>query len=348
MRKNVFGIAAYLSNMGILHDSKENGERFIYLNETELNKHDLTSLGKQAEPDYKKDIRALAINYLKEKENFECPLSELSNEFIQFVKKGIKQNIFYTIFNDSYYFQKTGDKRNQIIRLETAHLPISKTYLEEVINPESVAETISQEPVVEVKQVVLNAELYRPIPFDWFALKPQMKKELADYGFKDDMLEMGINSFYKGLGGDSIDRWGQSILKCLSDFWFRPNDYFDRESYILKLAHGFETYLKIFFPTAHTTDGLASVVEFLPPVQRLKAYKFECKNMNWHEIDKQKQNFSYILETVSFIGNKFRHDGKNESLDMANIKQAKTITDFSALYVYVGYLLFKEKLLSIE
>jgi len=330
---------SYLSSMGILHDSKENGVRFIYLNETELDKHDLKTLGKQAKPNYQKEIRSLAINYLKEKENFECPLSELSNEFISFVKDGIKPNIFYTIFNDKFYFQKSGKGRNRIIRLEKSHLPVAKTYLEDVINPEIDSKPISEKIIVDERQVLPNDEIYISIPFDWTVLKLQMKKELAEYGFKDEVLEIGINSFYNSLGGYNIDRWGKSILKCLSDFWFKSNDYFDRESYILKLAHGFETYLKIFIPITHPTDGLASAIDFLQEVKSLKSYKFECKDLNWYEIDKQKQNLSYILGTVSFIGNKFRHDGKNESLDMANIKQAKTITDIAALYVYTAYIL---------
>ncbi len=325
--------------IGVLTDTNRNGERIIGLDMKELEKYDLTILGKQEEEDYKKKIRSLAINFLKEKENYECPLLELRTEFIQYVKEGIKENAFYKIFKDSRFFEKTGNHRNTIIRLNAAHLPESKSYKEEVPDPELSVEIEEQHVIEKLPESPKVEVIYHPVIFNWVELKKQLKKELADYGFTDEGLEAGINTFYRMIGGEQADRWGQSILKCFTDFWFKSNDYFDREAYLLKLAHYFESYLKSFDKTSTETDGLASVVQLFPEMQSLKAYKYEYKELDRRAVDYQKKAFSYIIHSLSFYGNKFRHDARDESLDMAVFKQTKIITDFAALYVYTGYLL---------
>lgn len=166
-----------------------------------------------------------------------------------------------------------------------------------------------------------------------------MKTELADYGFTENALELGIEKFYAVLGGDNKGRWEQSILKSINDFWFKATDFFDRESYIIKLAHGYETYLKSFKELPESTNGIADVVSEFPEMENLRNYKFIHKSINYTEVDNQKKKFSYILGNAIYLGNKLRHDAKDESLNMGVLKQTKTITDIVALYVYTASIL---------
>lgn len=324
--------------MGIITKKIINEEAFIELDETELLNHNLSTLGKQVEPEYKTKIRSLAINYLKEQSNFECSLSKLREEFIQYVKEGIKENIFYKIFEDSQYFIKEGDSKNRIIRLNPSLLPEPKAFTEDVLDPVSEIELPVSSVVISKKKEELEI-IYQSIPYSWAELKSQMKTELADYGFTENALELGIEKFYAVLGGDNKGRWEQSILKSINDFWFKATDFFDRESYIIKLAHGYETYLKSFKELPESTNGISDVVSEFPEMENLRNYKFIHKSINYTEVDNQKKNFSYILGNAIYLGNKLRHDAKDESLNMGVLKQTKTITDIVALYVYTASIL---------
>jgi hypothetical protein len=329
-----------MSEVGIINEREIDDRKYIELDDSELEKHNLSTIGKQVEPEYKTNIRSLAINYLKEKPNFECSLKELRDEFIQFVKEGIKENIFYKIFNDSDYFVKTTDGNNKFISLNPALLPEPKIHTEDVLEPTLDIE-VPEIDKVQAKTKEQLAEIYQLIPFNWEGLKKQMKTELGDYGFTSEALEIGINKFYEILGAENMGRWEQSIFKSINDFWFKSTDFFDRESYVIKLAHGFETYLKSFKEVPENTNGIADVVSIFPEMESLKTYKNIYKTLNYREVDNQKRNFSYILGNTIYLGNKLRHDAKDESLNMGVLKQAKTITDIAALYVYTACLLSK-------
>jgi hypothetical protein len=66
-------------------------------------------------------------------------------------------------------------------------------------------------------------------------------------------------------------------------------------------------------------------------------YSFKHK-ANYLPENKQKKNFSYIINTAKYYADLYRHDRSHDDLVMGNSKMMKFIVDFTALYLYTLYL----------
>ena len=318
----------------------------IYFDKDNVSKYDLDRLGKRIEIEYKTRIRSLAINYIKGKDNFQCSLKELLDNFKIYLPEGIKENAIYRIFNECEYFEKTGKGRESLIKLKTDLLPQLKPYKEEVQRPlvkKITSLNLVKKDNTKTEKVNYQYENYsKRNHYDWTILKKSIKDELLHgkhYFFTENEIDKGLEIFYKIVLKDDYTKWGTYLLQSIYETLLEKSDAFDRDSNLTKLAHGYETYLLCFSSFNRVNHGISEVIDLFPIMRDLRNYKYDLKKLAHNEIDIRKRNFSDILSKSIQYGNLVRHNGKDIALDMSMVEHAKKITDTMALYVYTANLL---------
>lgn len=331
--KNISNYNSYINNfteLGVLIKKETNNVIYYSIDEVKLNDHDLTKLGKKSEPEYKKNITAGAISFLKS--NKKIKLSDLKKEFYYLIPKGISDSNFYKIFEkDIFIREKIGSQR--WVSLQTSLLPVPQDLHTEV--QEESKELLGQTPITERVRYKISQ------------LKEAIVKELYSecrfYKMDECLLSKSFDILLNALSDENgkLSKWGDSLLQSVYELLCTKTDYYDRETCVNKLITGYETFLKCFVDRTQTIHftGLADVINYLKPISELRNYKnVENNNQNI-----QLKNFSYILSKIKFLSDKSRHDKMHESLDMGFNTQIKNTIDFIALYLYSGYLIKKEE-----
>jgi hypothetical protein len=315
-----------------------------------LDNEDLESIGKislRQEPSYRKIIRSLAIDYLKGTKNAAVPLKKLKELFQEHIPADIKIQNLYKIFGEDL-FLKTIINSKPHIQLKIENLPEAKTREEETIDATLPFEDESTSDVIETRIPVpesrSTAEIFKYInereAFDFSKFDKQIKKELIQLGLKNEWISDGLATFYNALKiNGEYSRWGRSLLQSIYDLWFSRTDFYDREACIIKLTHGFETYLKKLDTDLLHLDGLGTCIHSNFQLESLYTYKAEAKSIHSSLINHEKRKFSKTIGSLVFFRNLFTHDNNSEHLEMGLHNQIKFASDFIALYVYVGYLL---------
>lgn len=318
-------------------------------NELLLDNELLESIGKislRQEPGYRKVIRSLAIDYLKGTKNAAVPLKKLVELFQEHIPSEIKIQNLYKIFGEDL-FLKTIINGKPHIQLKIENLPEAKTREEETIDttiPFEELESAIIETKIPIPDSRPTAENFKYVnereAFEFSKFDKQIRKELIQIGLKNEWVSDGLTTFYNALKiNGEYSRWGRSLLQSIYDLWFSRTDFFDREACIIKLTHGFETYLKKLDTELLNLDGLGTCIHSNFQLESLYAYNFEAKSIPSSLINHEKRKFSKTIRSLVFYRNLFTHDNNSEHLEMGLHNQIKFASDFIALYVYVGYLL---------
>lgn len=321
---------AYLFNFtdsGLLIKKEINNTIFYSIDEEELKNHDLNTLGKKSEPEYKKKIRAYSINHLKK--NKRIKLSELKDEIGFLMPSDISYSSFYKIFQDKAIFIKEQIGTETWISLETSLLPVPQELHVEVTE--------------EVTELLGTTALTERVRYDVSKLKlaviNELYSEMSIYKMSKEVLSDSFEIFYIALSDQNgiVTKWGDSLLQSVYELLCTKTDYYDRETCLNKLITGYETFLKCFINKSETNifSGQSEVIHHFTPISELRNYRYSENNKE----NVQKKDFSYILSRIKFLSDKSRHDKLHESLDMSFNKQIKNAIDFIALYLYSGYLI---------
>lgn len=297
---------------------------YIRLDKEELKKYDLEKLGKRdREPEYKKKIRSLVINYLKKEKNNEAYLKDLYDKFKEEIPESYSKNVFYKIFSNDNILKKKEEGRLKIIYLDVTHLPEPKSFQEEASDKESPNN---------------GYEYITYIPYDLEKLKMKLCSELEGYFKADDSIDIqkAVNSFieYLKVRGE-FSSWGNGILKSIYDLFFSKSDYFDRESYLYRLVMNYEAFLKNIckvrdekYDTANI-QGLSMALDIFDETRKLR-------NRDSQVI--LESRFAKIYSTLRYYRNIYAHSA-NDISDIALFQQVKMNVDNIALYVYTAWLL---------
>lgn len=314
-----------------------------------LDNEELESIGKislRQEPSYRRIIRSLAIDYIKGTKNAAVPLSKLVELFQEHIPSDIKIQNLYKIFREDLFLKTTINGKPHI-QLKIENLPEAKPREEEAIDT-TIAfedmELVDNKPLSPISIEGTNAENFKYInereAFEFSKFDKQIRKELIQIGLKNEWVSDGLNTFYNALKlNGEYSRWGKSLLQSIYDLWFSRTDFYDREACIIKLTHGFETYLKKLDADLLSLDGLGTCIRSNFHLESLYAYNVESKSIPHPLIDHEKKKFSKSIKSLVFLRNLYTHDNNSEHLEMGLHNQIKFASDFIALYVYVGYLL---------
>ncbi len=310
-----------------------NGDVYMIDNE------EILAMGKftlRKEPAYRVLIRSLVIQYLKETSNTPVTMVKLKDRFESFLPSELKIQNFYKIFRDEQLFEKHTFHGKIHVTLREDLLPEARTAQEEVEVPVEYAE-VEEQMVVETRTPgrIIERELFDLARFD-----QQIRLELRQIGMDDTLISSGLEKFYGALkvNGD-FGRWGKSMLQSIFDLWFSRTDYYDRESCIIKLTHGFETYIKILDARLVTCDGLSTSIRSNPALSDLYDYNQVSRTLPTYAIDHQKRKFSKSIKSLLFYRNLYTHDNTNENLEMGLHNQIFYASQFIALYVYAAALM---------
>jgi hypothetical protein len=285
------------------------------------------------EPSYRVLIRSLVIDYLKETSNTPVSLNKLKDRFASFLPADIKIQNFYKIFRNEQLFEKEQIGRKIHVTLRADLLPEARTAQEEVEVPVEFTE-VEEQVVVEQRTPgrIIEREVFDLVRFD-----QQIRLELSQLGMEDALINNGLEKFYTALkiNGD-FSRWGRSLLQSIFDLWFSRTDYYDRESCIIKLTHGFETYIKRLDARLVTCEGLSTSIRANSMLSDLYEYHHIAKSLPNYSIDFQKRKFSKTIRSLLFYRNLYTHDNTNENLEMGLHNQIIYACQFIALFVYAA------------
>ena len=325
-KNNVFQYLLKFSDLSVLTKIIEGNNIYYQLDKDELNTHDIEKLGKKQEPIYKTNIRAKAITFLKEH-----PKVKLSEVF-ELVKdlapvENAKTNI-YKIFNDTSLFIKETIDKEVWISLDTTNLPVP------------------QEMHVEVSEETTEVLGNNPLPirelFDTNNLKRAIIEELLieknTYGLNQDIVFETYESFTEiVLNNQRNSIWGRTLVQSIYENFCTKTDIYDRQICVMNLIGSYETFLKLISPLndAGRVSGIVEIINSIPEIKELYYYKNQDK---YKITDRQKNNFSHILNRVKYMADLYRHDRSSDELAMGNSKMMKFIVDFTALYLYTLYL----------
>ncbi|MBA6151440.1 hypothetical protein [Gelidibacter maritimus] len=323
---------AYLKKFidaGIIVHNNINGKDYYSIDTEELEKHDLNRLGKQVEPEYRKNIRAHAINYLKRHDKVK--LSALKDETKHLLPKRTSLTYLYKIFDEREIFIKEDIDNQKWISLDRSLLP----------KPQELHIEVKE----EATELLGNMAFPVRLAYDRELLKEKVIKELfsevRQYKMNKAVLANNFDLFYEAIldVNGKPSRWGDSLLQSLFELLNTKTDYYDRETCLNKLILGYETYLKCFIPDLENQrfSGQVDVINSFTDFKEVWTYKFQENRTN-----KQKNNFSYILHSLKFLSDQLRHNGAHESLDMGLNKQIKNAIDFIALYLFTAQTINNE------
>ncbi len=325
-KSNIYHYLIKFSEQDIIIQNIENNLNYIQLDKIELSKYDLEKIGKKQEPIYKKNIRAKAINYLKD--NPKVKLSEVFELVRDFAPAEIAKNNIYRIFNDTSLFIKETIGTDVWISLDTPNLPIPKEMHVEVSE--------------ETTEVLGNIPLPTRQLFDTTILKREIINELLAekniYGLNQEIIYETFDSFVDITINDQRNSlWGRTLVQSIFENFCSKTDIYDRQICVVYLVTSYETFLKLISPLkdAGRVSGINEIIQSMPVIADLYNYKNQAKYLR---DNKQKDNFSYILNKTKYYADLYRHDKTHDDLVMGNSKMMKFIVDFTALYLYTLHL----------
>lgn len=304
-----------------------------------IDDEEIQGMGKftlRKEPAYRVLIRSLVIDYLKGTGNAPVSLKKLKSQFASYLPEKLKIQNFYKIFRDEQLFEKQEIHGDIFVTLREELLPIALTAQEEVDVPIEFSEI--EEQVADLPRTpgrIIDRE-----PFDFGRFNQAIRLELSQMGMDELLINAGLNKFYFALkiNGD-FSRWGKSLLQSIYDLWFSRTDYYDRESCIIKLTHGFETYIKKLDARLHSCEGLSTSIRSNRMLCDLYEYNQVAKSLPSYSIDHQKRKFSKSIRSLLFYRNLYTHDNTNENLEMGLHNQITFASQFIALFVYVAAIM---------
>jgi hypothetical protein len=314
---------------GILNFIEKESKTYIQLDSEELQNHDLETLGKKQEPIYRTNIRAKAITYLKE--NNKVKLSEVFKLVEPLAPVDIAKNNIYKIFNDTSLFIKETIDNETWISLDTPKLPIPQEMHVEV--SEETTEVLGDNPV-PLRQLFDKLELKK-------AIINELDVEKYTYGLEQETVYKTFESFHDiVLNNNRNSIWGITLMQSIYENFCTKTDIYDRQNCVMNLIGSYETFLKLISPFGDQGrgSGIVEIIHSIPKINELYYYKRQEK---YRRTDKQKDNFSYILNKVKYYADLYRHDRSSDELAMGNYKMMKFIVDFTALYLYTLYLVGK-------
>jgi hypothetical protein len=288
------------------------------------------------EPSYRVLIRSLVINYLKETGNEPVSLEKLKESFKSYLPPELRIQNFYKIFNDEQLFKKQKINGKQSVTLCVDLLPEALTRQEEVEVPLAFQEVDNQ---IDVETRIPGRIIEREV-FDLERFDQQIRLELNELGMEDAFMNTGLEKFYSALqnNGD-FSRWGRTMLRSIFDLWFSRTDYYDRELCIIKLTHGFETFIKILDKDLVDCVGLSTSIRSNNGLCDLYDYANLARTIPPNSIDYQKRKFSKSIRSLLFYRNLYTHDNTNENLEMGLFNQISFASQFIALYVYAAAIM---------
>lgn len=303
-----------------------------------LDNDEIQGMGKlvlRKEPAYRVLIRSLVIDYLKETSNTPVSLNKLKDRFESYLPNVKIQN-FYKIFRDEQLFEKQKINGKIYVTLREDLLPEARTAQEEVEVPVAF-DDVAEQTVVETRT---PGRIIEREAFDLARFDQQIRLELSQLGMEPEMMRAGLQQFYMALktNGD-FNRFGRSLLQSIYDLWFSRTDYYDRESCIIKLTHGFETYIKMLDSRLVSSDGLSTSIRSNHGLSKLYEYHQVAKSLPQHSIDHQKRKFSKSIRSLLFYRNLYTHDNTNDNLEMGLLNQISYASQFIALYVYAAAIM---------
>jgi hypothetical protein len=334
-------VSNYLSSFitrGLITQHYRPTGNHLSIDATILEDLDVEQIGKRKEPEYRTIIRSISIRFLKESKDFSATFDELWQNCVEDFPDHITKANFYKIFNDSNLFEKLDVNGKRIVCLRTDLLPETRSYDENVQVP-------IEATIAEVATVDTSSELQyfypKRIEFNWGEFEGQLRKELErGYHLSEEMLSIGIDALYEVLfSNGELKRWGKFFVQSIFELWFTKTDFYDRDICFYNVTTSYETFLRELNPVFADTTNLVDKLGKDRKLSELRTYKFVAREMIASQIDKQKQAFSYILNSLIFFRNLYSHDKSNENLDLGLNNIIKSISDCIALYVYTGYLL---------
>ena len=238
--------------------------------------------------------------------------------------------------------------RNTIIRaIENKHLPSIGLELRTIDGKKYIIKSQDQteihvEPIFEVRgsennqdESVAVEELtvqdrpsitYR-LTVDWEKLSQALSRELSFYTryMESDNIKLSeaVAKFISFIKESTNNNLSSKLPQNLYEYCFASTDYFDRETYLSNLALFFEGLL---YDIQHRRDkysrkkGLGDLALEFPKL----AYAISSPSQ-------QVKGFERIFKDLYYKRNKLAH---GESLDLNSSMTAKSILDFTALYIY--------------
>ena len=198
------------------------------------------------------------------------------------------------------------------------------------------------EALEESTQLLGDKPMVTRVLFDKTELKRAIIDELvlekANYGLNREIIFETFESLIDILlnkEGNSI--WGKVLIQSLYENFCSKTDFYDRQLCLMNLIGSYETFLKLISPESKQLkfSGIWETIQTMPNILELYQYKNQEK---FKITDRQKNNFSYIINKIKLLADLNRHDRSHEELEMGSTKMTKSIVDFTALYLYTLYL----------
>lgn len=313
-------------DLGILSKIEIDSKFHYQFNEEVFVEMDLTRIGKKQEPLYKTNIRAKAITYLKD--HSKVKLSEVFELVKELAPAENAKTNIYKIFNDTSLFIKETIDKEVWVSLDTPYLPVPQEMHVDV--SEDSTEVLGINPI-QVRQL-----------FDTTVLKKAIIDELITekniYGLNQEIIFETFDSFIEiVLKNERNSHWGRTLVQSIYENFCTKTDIFDRQICVMNLVGSYETFLKHISPLSDVgrVSGIVEIINSMPEVSDLYNYKNQAKFLR---DNKQKDNFSYIINKTKYYADLYRHDRSHDDLVMGNSKMMKSIVDFTALYLYTLYL----------
>ena len=304
--RNIKAVISNCVELGFVERSVNNtGNETFELVALELEKYDLTKIGKRKEPEYKRELLSEVINHLKSVK--EERLSELKKKFEHHIPNNISKGVFYKIIDAESLLLKKEIKGEKFIHLAIEQLPI----------PE-----LPDGSEVQARAPIMQADFrYERKKFILSELKNATIRQVAklrDLYLDEDTLEIGFNLFYESLKNKKgeLPQWADAFLQCLYQVMCAPSDQYDRYLCLKDLTLSYETYFKRFIIGPIDTKGQHEAMDLIPQLKDLKSYKFLDRSQ---QLDFQKKNFSFILGRMISFANKYRHQRDHEVLDFTQL-----------------------------
>jgi hypothetical protein len=326
IRNNVFQYLLKFTDLGVLTKFEQENSISFQLDKEELSTYDIENIGKKQEPLYKTSIRSKAITFLKEKNK--ARLSEVFELVKSLAPEDIAKNNIYRIFNNDSIFIKEKIENDTWIYLNTPQLPAPQEMHVEVEE--------------ETTELLGTTPLQRRVHFDTIELKRAVIDELIleknTYGLNQEIIFGTFESFIEiVLNNDRNSIWGKTLVQSIYESFCTKTDFYDRHMCVMNLIGSYETFLKMISPIEQNgrATGIVEIIHTIPEIKELYHYKNQEKI---RITDRQKNNFSHILNKAKYLADLYRHDRSHEDLSMGNSKMMKSIVDFTALYLYTLYL----------
>ncbi len=326
IKNNILQYLIKFFDLGVIIKFEKENKIFFQLDKEELSTHDIEKIGKKQEPLYKTSIRSKAITFLKEKNK--AKLSEVFELIRPLAPLDISINNIYKIFDNDTIFIKEKVENETWIYLNTPQLPAPQEMHVEVEE--------------ETTELLGTTPLQRRVHFDTIELKRAVIDELIleknTYGLNQEIIFGTFESFIEiVLNNDRNSIWGKTLVQSIYESFCTKTDFYDRHMCVMNLIGSYETFLKMISPIEQNgrATGIVEIIHTIPEIKELYHYKNQEKI---RITDRQKNNFSHILNKAKYLADLYRHDRSHEDLSMGNSKMMKSIVDFTALYLYTLYL----------